>query len=181
MTAAAAAMPAVRFGVGRLVGVVVGGALLLLVSLAVGAAFGEQPLSWQAVRDGVNPDAAIFYNLRLPRVLLAALVGAALAASGATLQSLTRNPLADPFVLGVSGGSALGATLALALGLAALPSLPGVSAVTLFSFAGGLGATALVMLLGRLAGGNAAHSTLLAGVVFNAFALACIVFVKALG
>lgn len=180
MTAAAAAMPAVRFGVGRLLGVIVFGGLLLAASLALGAAFGEQPLSWAAVRDGVAPDSQIFYNLRLPRVLLAALVGAALASAGATLQSLTRNPLADPFVLGVSGGSALGATLALALGLAALPSLPGVSAVTVFSFAGGLGATALVMLLGRLAGGNASHSTLLAGVVFNAFALACIVFVKAL-
>jgi iron complex transport system permease protein len=180
VTAAVVTAPALRFGVGRLAAVLVGGSALLLVALALGAGFGEQPLSWQAVRDGVAPDSQIFYRLRLPRVLLAALVGAALAAAGATLQSLTRNPLADPFVLGVSGGAALGATLALALGMAALPSLPGVSAVTVFSFVGGVGATALVMLLGRLAGGNAAHSTLLAGVVFNAFALACITFIKAL-
>jgi iron complex transport system permease protein len=172
--------PALRFSLGRLVAVLVAGSVLLVVALALGAAFGEQPLSFQAIRDGVAPDANIFFQLRLPRVILAAMVGAALAASGATLQSLTRNPLADPFVLGVSGGSALGATLALALGLSALPSLPGVSAVTVLSFVGGVGATALVMLLGRLAGGNAAHATLLAGVVFNAFALASITFIKAL-
>lgn len=171
---------AVRFGAGRLAAVLLAGSALLAGALALGALLGEQSLSWAQVRAGVEPDAAIFYRLRLPRVLLAAMVGAALAAAGATLQSLTRNPLADPFVLGVSGGSALGATVALALGLASLPSLPGVSAVTALSFAGGLGATALVMLLGRLAGGHAAHATLLAGVVFNAFALACITFVKAL-
>jgi iron complex transport system permease protein len=172
--------PAVRFGVGRLVAVLAAGTVLLAVALALGAAFGEQPLSWQAIRDDVAPDAAIFYQLRLPRVLLAALVGAALASAGATLQSLARNPLADPFVLGVSGGAALGATLALALGLSALPSLPGISAVTVLSFVGGVGATALVMLLGRLAGGHAPHATLLAGVVFNSFALASITFIKAL-
>lgn len=156
------------------------GLLLLALAAAVGVAFGEQPLDWAQVRLGEGSDAAIFWSLRVPRVALAALVGAALAASGTTLQSLTRNALADPFVLGVSGGAALGATAALALGLGALPALPGVSAVTLLAFLGGLGATALVMLLGRLAGHGAAHATLLAGVIFNAFALAAITFVKAL-
>ena len=112
-------------------------------------------------------------------MVLAALVGAALASSGAVLQSLLRNPLADPFVLGVSGGAALGATVALALGLttAVLPGLSAVSAVALVS---ALGATVLVLAVGKLAGGDTPHTTLLAGVIFNAFALAAITFIKAL-
>ena len=63
-----------------------------------------------------SADELIFYSLRLPRVVLAALVGCALAASGAMLQSLLRNPLADPFVLGVSGGAALGEQYATSTG-----------------------------------------------------------------
>src|SRR4051812_8783749 len=61
---------------------------------------------------------AVFIQLRLPRVLMAALVGGSLAAAGAALQALFRNPLAEPFTLGVSGGAALGAAVALSLGLA---------------------------------------------------------------
>src|SRR6476659_6130516 len=95
-------------------------ALFLAVAVAaflVAARFGEQPISLTAAfRDPTSTDATIFWSLRLPRALLGALVGAGLAASGSTLQGLLRNPLADPFVLGVSGGAGLGATLALAFG-----------------------------------------------------------------
>jgi iron complex transport system permease protein len=155
-------------------------AVVALVAFAVAAALGEQPLDFSEVGRAGSTDELIFFSLRLPRVVLAALVGAALAASGATLQSLLRNPLADPFVLGVSGGAALGATVALAFGITAAASIPGLAAVSSLALLGALGASALVLLVGRLAGGNGPNTTLLAGVIFNAFALAAITFIKAL-
>ncbi|MFT3840827.1 MAG: iron ABC transporter permease [Myxococcaceae bacterium] len=158
--------------------VLAGSAALAVVAFALGALFGDQPLSFSAALTPGTTDAAIFESLRLPRVALASIVGASLAASGCALQGLMRNPLADPFVLGVSGGSALGATVALAFGLT-VSALPGLSAVSALALLGGLGATVLVMALGRVAGGGP-HATLLAGVIFNAFALAAITFIKAL-
>ncbi len=159
---------------------------LALASFWLAVALGEQPLSLsEALKEGTT-DAAILWQLRLPRAALAAIVGAALAASGCTLQGLTRNPLADPFVLGVSGGAGLGATLALALGLeslgrgSALEGVIAVSAPAALALVGALGATALVLALGRAAGGGSMHGTLLAGVIFNAFALAAITFTKTL-
>jgi iron complex transport system permease protein len=158
--------------------VLAGSAALAVAAFALGAMFGDQPLSLAQVLTPGTTDAAIFESLRLPRVALASMVGASLAASGCALQGLMRNPLADPFVLGVSGGSALGATVALAFGVS-LSALPGLSAVSAMALLGGLGATVLVMGLGRVAGGGP-HATLLAGVIFNAFALAVIIFIKAL-
>ncbi|MGV3622479.1 MAG: FecCD family ABC transporter permease [Archangium sp.] len=164
----------------RVFGKLLACAVVMLVAFVVAAAFGEQPLDWSQLRDAGSTDELIFFSLRLPRVVLAALVGCALASSGATLQSLLRNPLADPFVLGVSGGAALGATVALAFGLSALPFMPGLSAVSGFALAGALGATMLVLLVARLAGGDPSTTPLLAGVIFNAMALAAITFIKAL-
>jgi len=83
---------------------------LLLVSLALGLMFGSETLSFFDL-DGAH--SAILYEIRLPRVLLGATVGACLAISGAALQSLLRNPLAEPYLLGVSNGAALGTMLAL--------------------------------------------------------------------
>jgi iron complex transport system permease protein len=170
----------VRFSLARLVATVLVSAGVLAVALVLGASLGSEPVSLsEAMTDG-TPASAILFSLRIPRVALAAIVGAALAASGSTLQALMRNPLADPFVLGVSGGSALGATIALALGVSSLAALPGLSAVSGLALIGALAATLLVMTLGRLAGKGSPHTTLLAGVIFNAFALAAIIFIKAL-
>jgi iron complex transport system permease protein len=177
----------VRFTAARAIAIF--GALLVVavVSFAIAARFGEQPISLStALRDPASTDAVIFWSLRLPRALLGAIVGAALAASGSTLQSLLRNPLADPFVLGVSGGAAVGATLSIALGLGTigeLASLPGfgrVSAPSLFAFLGSLGAIALVFAASRVQGRSSPYAALLAGVVFNAFAAAVITVIKTL-
>ncbi len=169
-----------RFSIPRLVATCVASATVLACCLVLGAAFGGEPLTLaEAFTDG-TPASTILFSLRIPRVALAALVGAALAASGSTLQALMRNPLADPFVLGVSGGAALGATIALALGVSSIAALPGLSAVSILALLGALGATVLVMSVGRIAGRGSPHTTLLAGVIFNAFALAAIIFIKAL-
>lgn len=166
----------VAFSVRRLARVLAACALAAALAFALAAAFGEQPLALAAVRTPGSPEALIFWSLRLPRVVLAALVGSALATAGAMLQSLLRNPLADPFVLGVSGGAALGATVAMAFGLTLASWAP----VSAFALLGALGATVLVLVVGRLAGGSSPNTTLLAGVIFNAFALAAITFIKAL-
>lgn len=169
-----------QFSLRRLATAIAACAAIAAGAFVLAASFGEQPLSLAEIRTPGSSAELIFYSLRLPRVVLAALVGCALAAAGAMLQSLLRNPLADPFVLGVSGGAALGATVALAFGFSALAWVPGLSAVSAFALLGALGATVLVLLVGRLAGGNSPNTTLLAGVIFNAFALAAITFIKAL-
>lgn len=109
----------------------------------------------------------IFWELRLPRAVLALLVGGALGVAGASLQALVRNPLADPFLLGLSGGAGLGAVAAIAL------DLPGAWALPLAAFAGAIGAMLLVYRLALVGGGALDPRILiLAGVAVGAFAAA---------
>lgn len=166
--------------VGKWLGALAICAVLAVLAFLAAAAFGEQTLSWDALGDPDGSARVILFSVRLPRVVLAALVGASLAAVGAMLQSLLRNPLADPFVLGVSGGSALGATVALVYPTALFAWVSVSARVSLMAWVGAMGATFLVLTVGRLAGGRGTHATLLAGVIFNAFALAAITFLKAL-
>lgn len=109
----------------------------------------------------------IVYGLRLGRAVLAFLAGAALAASGAAFQGLFRNPLADPFVVGVSGGAALGAVAAAVLGAGA--SLFGLGSMVLAAFAGGLGAAFLAYQIARVRGRVPVGSLLLSGFAISSF------------
>ena len=110
----------------------------------------------------------IVRTLRLPRALLALLVGGSLGVAGASLQALVRNPLADPYLLGISGGAGLGAVLAIALQVGSGPWV-----LPLVAFAGALGAMGLVYRLSLVAGGQLdARVLLLAGVAVGAFAAA---------
>lgn len=150
------------------------GALLVVVVAILGLAIGAVPIAtgelFDALRGVGDPSTvAIVRDLRAPRVLLAALVGAGLASSGGALQGTLRNPLAEPYLLGVSGGAALGAVVALALGVA-VPSL-----ITLCAFVGAAMATVVVSTTARVVGGSADTKILLmAGVVVGAFANAVI-------
>jgi iron complex transport system permease protein len=111
----------------------------------------------------------IVWQLRLPRVVLACLVGGALGVSGVGLQALVRNPLADPFLLGLSGGAGLGAVAAIML------HLPGPWALPLAAFAGAVGAMVLVYRLGLVGGSGGEldpRILLLGGVAVGAFAAA---------
>ncbi|HEY3586591.1 MAG TPA: iron chelate uptake ABC transporter family permease subunit, partial [Myxococcaceae bacterium] len=176
MTTLAGPLPVrsgVRFTPARATFVLVGLFLLVLATLAASALLGEYPVDVsRALADPTSPDGRVLFGLRIPRALLGALVGASLAASGSALQALLRNPLADSFVLGVSGGAALGATLALALGLQA------VAAPSLFAFVGAVAAMALVLAAGQAR--RSPYAALLTGVVFNAFAAAIITCIKTL-
>jgi iron complex transport system permease protein len=106
-------------------------------------------------------DQVVFSLVRAPRAVAAALAGAALAAAGVALQALVRNPLAEPYTLGVSTGAALGAVIAIRLGLEATV---GSSAVAAAAFVGAAGAAGIVWHLARAAGGTSPQTLLLAGV-----------------
>ena len=139
----------------------------VLLALRVGVA----PVSFSAAwRDPHGVDAAIA-GARLARVCLGALAGGALALVGASFQALLRNPLGDPYALGVSGGAALGASLAVLVGLGGV-------AVPFAAFAGALGATAAVLAAARASGRVGVESLLLAGLVFNACASAALAFIR---
>ncbi len=151
---------------------------LLVVAMACGVAWGTEPISLgRALSDPDSLDHVIALHVRLPRVLLGAVAGGGLAAVGVAFQSILRNPLAEPYVLGVSGGAALGATIAILAG-ASVSTLIGASIVPLAALGGGLLATALVYALARMGGATGGTSILLAGVVVNSIASAAITFMK---
>nr|WP_202917282.1 iron ABC transporter permease [Rhodococcus aetherivorans] len=165
-------------------------ALVLVVALHVGVLVGPAGLTVRGVflelidaLPFVDVDSglttrqqAILWNIRMPRVALGALVGAMLAIAGATYQGVFRNPLADPYLLGVSSGAGLGATLAIALGGAL-----GAAGVPVAAFAGGLVAVAATYALGRSVGGMRSEVVIiLAGVAVAAFANAAQTFVQQL-
>jgi iron complex transport system permease protein len=123
---------------------------------------------------GDHDTLAIVRTLRLPRVMLALLVGASLGMSGAALQGSLRNALAEPYLLGVSGGAAVGAVLAVAAGLDNAAALP------LAAFVGAAAAIGAALLVARVAGGGAdPRALLMAGVIIGAFANAAIMVVLA--
>ena len=151
--------------------------LLFVVACISGVLFGSEPIS--VGRAWSDPDsfdrAAVL--LRLPRVLLGATAGAGLSVVGVALQASLRNPLAEPYVLGVSGGAALGATIAIVLGVTATTWL-GASLLPMFALAGGMLAVVFVHGLARDKGHTSSATLLLVGVVVNAFASALITFLK---
>lgn len=144
-------------------------AAALVASVVVAIAAGAVPIPpgdvlATLIGDGADPTyTAIVRELRLPRVLAAALVGGSLAVAGALLQGLLRNPLADPYVTGTSAGAALGAVIALALFGSAVATPP-------LAFAGALVAALLVWRIARVGGRVTTLTVLLAGVVLTSFA-----------
>lgn len=155
-------------------------AAFLFVAIALGVSFGTEPISLAHIFDSPDSIARVtLLEVRLPRVLLGAIAGGGLAAAGVAFQAILRNPLAEPYVLGVSGGAALGATIAILFGAVAT-SLLGASLVPLAALFGGVLATVLVYALVRSRGATSGSSILLAGVVINAIASAIITFLKTL-
>ena len=144
--------------------------LLILFSLLI---LGAAPFVGGVMIDPTNiTDSEILYSLRIPRVLTTFLVGVILALGGVVFQALFRNPLATPFTLGVSSGAALGATIALRLGLTV--SFLGLTMVSWGAFIGALFAVGLVFLLSKVGKQRGPSSMLLSGVAVN-FSLASLV------
>lgn len=155
----------------------IGSGILLLAALGC-ALIGSQSISLADSFQGIEPDAQIFFHVRIPRIMLAMMVGAALACAGAVFQVLLRNPLADPYILGISSGAGLGTILAVLAGLTW--TIWGLSTVSLFALFGALGTTGLVWWIGRFTGRTSGTGLLLAGVVVNAFFSAVIMFLTSI-
>jgi iron complex transport system permease protein len=154
---------------------------MLLVALAVamfiGVASGPAGNGWlqayQLVLGKGDPDSmlsAIIMKIRFPRVVLAAMVGATLSLGGLVFQALLRNPLAEPYILGISGGSAVGAIIGIMLGLSRFPG------VSLTAFLGSTGTLVLILFLTAGQSLVKKESLLLSGVMVNAFCSAVIMF-----
>lgn len=154
---------------------------LLLASLVLAVTFGPadiaptevwQTIAWHMGLATDNPASrlrdAIIWDLRLPRVLAAAAVGAGLALCGAVMQALTRNPLADPYLLGLSSGASLGAVAFLLAGATLL--------MPLGAFLGAAGAMGLTLLMTQLLGGATPTRAILAGISISALAAAATSF-----
>lgn len=161
---------------------------VILLALSWGAVSIPLGKSWSILSHRLwgwpNPDAflprdiSIILELRLPRVISGALVGAGLALAGAVLQALLRNPLADPFVLGISSGAALGAVLAILFGLGG--TLLGSYMVPGTAFVAALLTIFFVYSIARVGGRVPVQTMLLAGVIVSSFFSAMIMFLISL-
>jgi iron complex transport system permease protein len=129
-------------------------------------------------RDAQDPVVAVVRQIRLPRAILAGMVGAALALAGLGFQAISRNPLADPAVLGVSSGASFGVTIATLFGLAGPFGNPAV--VTLFAFAGALLAAVSVYAIAQVNGRLPITTLLLSGVIIGLFFTSCVMLITAL-
>ncbi len=144
--------------------------ILLFFSITLSLGIGSVSIPFFTVISKIfNPSndaySIIIWQLRMPRIFLAALVGASLAISGAVMQGLFRNPLADPYVTGTASGAALGATLSMFLGLVFL----NIFFLPFFAFLGALSTTILVLIISRLSGSLKSENMLLAGIGISIF------------
>jgi iron complex transport system permease protein len=149
----------------------------LVVAIVLSLVLGTADISFKHIIGMISgslsmddPARLIIFKIRLPRILLAGLVGFALSLGGVTFQAILRNPLADPFILGVSSGSAFGAVLAITFGLSFSLGVP------VMSFIGALLTIYIVMALGSRKMGMESSTILLTGVIVNAFFTAIIMF-----
>jgi iron complex transport system permease protein len=133
----------------------------MFLSLLLGAVFVSPDKLWQS---------EILWQIRLPRVILAALIGLLLSLSGVILQGILRNPLADPYILGISAGGAVGAAISIALGAQFV--LFGMSSLPVMAFISALIAVLIVYKLAQVGGKSAPETLILAGVAFSAFCAA---------
>ncbi|MBA3442573.1 MAG: iron ABC transporter permease [Pyrinomonadaceae bacterium] len=149
--------------------------ITLVVSTLIALWVGYQPLDLAALRTDETAR-TLFFRLRLPRVVMAGIIGASLALVGGALQALFRNPLAEPLTLGVSGGGAFGASLAIALGLGA--KVAGTPLIFVAAFLGAGAAVLLVYHLARTGPVVLPGTLLLAGIVLNLIAGAGVVLIQ---
>ncbi|HEN20556.1 MAG TPA: iron ABC transporter permease [Desulfobacteraceae bacterium] len=151
--------------------------ILLLVAAFLGLSMGSAGIGfnelWQSLSGKTGSNSmlpAIIWHIRFPRVVLAALVGATLSLGGLVFQALLRNPLAEPYILGISGGSAVGAIIGILLGMSRFPG------VSLSAFAGSIATLILILLVSSGQTILKKDSLLLSGVMVNAFCSAVIIF-----
>ena len=161
----------------RMVLVSLGLSVLLLAAMVLGLGMGSSGSGIESIwttlfqeSSGDSMQTAIIWRIRLPRVLLAAQVGAALSLGGLVFQALLKNPLAEPYILGISGGAAIGAIIGIILGLSRIPG------VSITAFAGSLATLVLIVFIASGRAVLVKDALLLSGVMVNAFCSAVIMF-----
>ncbi|MCC6743586.1 MAG: iron ABC transporter permease [Acidobacteria bacterium] len=171
---------------GRLVTVLAVLVIVLAIACGVSLAFGSERVPvgdilaamWARASGGTSPlspeHSAIVFDVRLPRLALALVVGASLSVAGSAFQALLRNPLAEPYILGVSSGAALGAVLSAVVFAAAATGR------TMSAFAGALVTIVVVYAIGEGREGAPTERLILAGVIVNAFLSSAIIFLMTL-
>lgn len=147
--------------------------IVLLITAAAAALIGAFPIpALSLLQANLTPqEQAVLHSIRLPRVLLAVIVGAALAVSGAALQGLFRNPLADPGLIGISSGAALAVALMI-VSIGPLPGILGLYGLSIAAFMGGLLTSIVIFRFAGLTGASSVTYILLAGIAINALASA---------
>ncbi len=150
-------------------------ALVCAVALAILPWIGPARIEAARALAGHSPDAEIFFQARLPRVLLAALAGGALAVAGVLFQALLRDSLADPYTLGISSGASLGAVLAICFGWRSAGMIP---AVWLAALSGAGATLLLVMALASFGRRVSSFSLLMSGITINSIAIAVILLLQ---
>lgn len=151
--------------------ILLAGAMYLGISIgSTGSNFGDALRLLLMNKSTDSVPEAIIRQIRLPRVILAALVGATLSLGGLVFQALLRNPLAEPYILGISGGSAIGAILGIILGLSYFPG------VSVMAFTGSIATLLLLLVMSPGQTVLKRDSLLLSGVMVNAFCSAVIMF-----
>jgi iron complex transport system permease protein len=155
--------------------------LVLLMAMFLGLSFGSSQSGMKAVFQnllGIGPHDpmldTIIWKIRFPRVLLATLVGGTLSLGGLVFQALLKNPLAEPYILGISGGSAIGAIIGILMGLVRFPG------VSLTAFSGSIGTLLLILVMSSGQTILKKDALLLSGVMVNAFCGAVIMFLVSL-
>ncbi len=152
-------------------------AVSMFLGLGIGSTSRDLSSVWRLLFSGEAGDstmAAIIWRIRLPRVLMAMMAGAVLSTGGLVFQALLRNPLAEPYILGISGGSAIGAIIGIILGLSRFPG------VGITAFAGAMATLVLVVVMSTGSAALKKDAMLLSGVVVNAFCSAVIMFLISL-
>ncbi|MBH28233.1 MAG: iron ABC transporter [Chloroflexi bacterium] len=158
--------------------------VILITAIILGVAIGSVPIPPRIIMDlilnrmsitnitieEISKYSTILFDIRMPRVALMALTGAALATAGATYQGLFRNPLADPYLVGVASGAGLGATIAITTNLNSDPL--GISIITIAAFAGGIITVGIVVMTARVSKTTPVTTMLLAGIAIGSFATA---------
>ena len=154
---------------------------LLLLTVVVCSLVGPTSLDLRRafeISSVPNPQARILFGIRLPRILLAAIIGGALAGAGVVFQAILRNPLAEPYVLGISSGAALGASMGILLN--AQYNILGFNAMTVCAFVGALLTIFFVYAVAQTYGRVITHSLLLTGVIINYVFAALIMLITSL-
>jgi iron complex transport system permease protein len=168
--------------IGRIFGVTAICVICLIVSIVLGISMGSSQTDISVFLETMfNPDENagnvlrdIIWRIRFPRVLMAAVVGATLSLGGLVFQALLRNPLAEPYILGISGGAAIGAIVGILLNLSRFPG------VCIMAFLGSMATLVLVLVVSSGKSMLTKDSMLLSGVILNAFCSAVITFLVSL-